>query len=120
MNFNIISYCIYIPIIFFITLKIGWILYKNGEVFLCDMFTNDVELVKNLNKLLLIGYYLINLGAATLTITYWDTVENVVEMLNTLATVLGKTIIVLALLHFNNIFWIILLNRKKQPVATLK
>jgi len=116
MNFNILSYCIYIPIIFFITINVGWILYKNGEVFLCDMLTNDVELVENLNKLLLIGYYLINLGAATLTITYWDTVENPDEMIRTLSDVLGKTIAALALLHYNNIFWIILLNRKKQTI----
>jgi hypothetical protein len=91
-------------------------LYKNGEVFLCDILRNDTELVENLNKLLLIGYYLINLGAATITITFWDTVDNVVEMCNALSSVLGKTILVLALLHYNNIFWIKFLNRKKQPI----
>jgi hypothetical protein len=77
---------------------------------------NDPILVENLNKLLLIGYYLINLGAATITITFWDTVENLTEMIHALSSVLGKTILVLALLHYNNIFWIKFLNRKKQPI----
>lgn len=116
MNFNIISYIIYIPVIFFITIKVGWILYKNGAVFLCSIFQNDVVLRENLNKLLLIGYYLINLGAATITITYWDTVENLFEMINTLSGILGKTILALALLHYNNIFWITFLNKKKQTI----
>ncbi|AXG67951.1 hypothetical protein KORDIASMS9_00133 [Kordia sp. SMS9] len=116
MNFNIISYILYIPIIFFITIKVGWILYKSGEVFLCSIFQNDIEMTQNLNKLLLIGYYLINLGAATITITFWDTVENLPEMINTLSKILGSTIVLLALLHYNNIFWITFLNRKKQPI----
>ncbi|MFK7748636.1 MAG: hypothetical protein AB8B65_09610 [Kordia sp.] len=116
MNFNIISYILYIPIIFFITIKIGWILYKSGEVFLCNIFQNDIEMIQNLNKLLLMGYYLINLGAATITITYWDSVENIPEMINALSNILGKTIIALALLHYNNIFWITILNRKKQTL----
>ncbi len=116
MNFNIISYLIYIPIIFFITVKVGWILYKNGEVFLYSILTNDAEIVENLNKILLIGYYLINLGAATITIAYWETVATSYEMISTLSDVLGKTILLLALMHYNNIFWIIFLNRKKQTL----
>lgn len=114
MNFNIISYLLYIPIIFFITVKVGWILYKNGEVFMCNIIQNDPEIVASINKILLIGYYLINLGAATITIAYWETVQNGYEMMNALSDVLGKTILALAIMHYNNIFWIKFLNRKKQ------
>jgi len=114
MNFNIISYIIYIPIIFFITVKVGWILYRNGEVFLCSILSNDIENAENINKILLIGYYLINLGAATITIAFWETVETSYEMVNTLSDVLGKTILALALMHYNNIFWIKFLNRKNK------
>lgn len=114
MNFNIISYIIYLPIIFFITIKVGWILYKSGEVFLCDLFKNDEETAQSLNKLLLIGYYLINLGAATITIAFWDAVYNSTQMIAALSDVLGKTILALAILHYNNIFWIKFLNRKNK------
>ena len=116
MNFNIISYLVYIPIIFFITVKVGWVLYKNGEVFLYSILSNDIEVAENINRILLIGYYLINLGAATITIAFWDTVETSYEMVNTLSDVLGKTILLLALMHYNNIFWIKFLNRKKQTL----
>ncbi|WP_298422252.1 hypothetical protein [uncultured Kordia sp.] len=114
MNFNILSYIIYIPIIFFITIKVGWILYKSGEVFMCDMFKDDTEIVASLNKILLIGYYLINLGSATITIAFWDSVSTSYEMMNALSDILGKTILVLAILHYNNIFWIKFLNRKNK------
>ncbi|WP_046756915.1 hypothetical protein [Kordia jejudonensis] len=116
MNFNIISYLLYIPIIFFITVKVGWILYKNGEVFLYTILSNETEIVESLNKILLIGYYLINLGAATITIAFWETVTTSFEMINALSNVLGTTILILALMHYNNIFWIKFLNRKKQTI----
>ncbi|MCH2194075.1 hypothetical protein [Kordia sp.] len=114
MNFNVIIYIIYIPIIFFIMIKVGWLLFKNGEVFLCDIFQNDLEMTQNVNKLLLIGYYLINLGATTITITLWDNVESIHEMISTFSSILGKTILLLVIFHYNNIFWIKFLNRKKQ------
>lgn len=114
MNFNIISYLIYLPIVFFITIKIGWILYKSGEVFLCNTLQNEPEIVASLNKILLIGYYLINLGAATITIAFWETIQTSSEMINILSDTLGKTILVLGVLHYNNIFWIKFLNRKNK------
>ncbi|WP_336126935.1 hypothetical protein [Mesoflavibacter sp. CH_XMU1422-2] len=52
MNVNIITYCIYLPIIVFITVRIGWICYKNGELFLINLF-EDIAIVKSINNLLL-------------------------------------------------------------------
>ena len=78
------------------------------------IFQNDLEMTQNVNKLLLIGYYLINLGATTITITLWDNVESIHEMISTFSSILGKTILLLVIFHYNNIFWIKFLNRKKQ------
>ena len=106
MNYNIVTYSVYLPIIFFITIRIGWIFNKNGEVFLLNIFKGNTALVKNINRLLLIGYYLVNLGYAVVTISFWEKVESPIEVINTLSGVLGKIIILLAILHYNNIFWL--------------
>ena len=105
MNYNIIIYTIYLPIIFYITFKIGWMFYKNGEIFLLNIFKDKV-LVKNINNLLLIGYYLINLGYAVITISFWDKMNNEIDMINALTYTIGKIIIILAILHYNNVFWL--------------
>ncbi len=106
MNYNILSYILYLPLIFFITIKVGWMFYKNGELFLITLFENNITLTKNINNLLLIGYYLVNLGYSIITISYWDKIDNLIELINSLSSTLGKIIVLLALLHYNNIFWL--------------
>ncbi len=106
MNYNIISYIIYLPIIFFITIKVGWMFYKNGELFLSNIFGSDLALVKKVNSLLLTGYYLVNLGYSILTIAYWERINHTLELINVMSSTLGKIILLLALLHYNNIFWL--------------
>ena len=106
MNYNILSYLLYLPTIFFITIKVGWLFYKNGEIFLASIFINNPILAKNTNNLLLLAYYLTNLGYAVITIAYWDKISNIIDLINTLSSILGKIIVILALLHYNNIFWL--------------
>ncbi|QRM88064.1 hypothetical protein FG167_02105 [Lacinutrix sp. WUR7] len=87
-------------------IKVGWLFYKNGELFLLNLLNNNLPLVKNINNLLLTGYYLTNIGYAIITIAYWQSIENTIELINSLTTTLGKIIMLLALLHYNNIFWL--------------
>ncbi|NQY29082.1 MAG: hypothetical protein HRT69_06380 [Flavobacteriaceae bacterium] len=109
---NIISYIIYLPIVFILMIKIGWILYENGEVFLNAIFKDDKTLVKNTNNILLAGYYLINLGFATITISCWEDIYTIEQLISFLAEVLGKIIITLAIMHYNNIFWLNYLSKR--------
>lgn len=94
-------------------LKVGWLFYKHGEVFLMDLFKQDKPLVRSINKLLLIGYYLLNIGYAILTIAYWEHLENAIDIINSLSITLGRIIIVLALMHYNNIFILKFINKQK-------
>ncbi|MET2985889.1 hypothetical protein [Aureibaculum conchae] len=106
MNLNLIAYSVYLPIISLITIKTGWSLYKNGKLFLANLFNNDKVLVQRINKILLMGYYLVNLGYAIITISYWAKIKTEVELINSLTFTLGKLILILAILHYNNIFWL--------------
>ncbi len=93
--------------------KVGWLFYKNGEVFLLNLFHNNTALVKSINNLLLIGYYLTNIGYAIITISYWENLSSIVEMINSLSKTIGKIILLLAIMHYNNIFWLRQLNKSK-------
>ncbi|WP_179008744.1 hypothetical protein [Winogradskyella forsetii] len=84
-------------------LKVGWLFYKNGDVFLSHLFNQNKPLVTSINKLLLIGYYLLNIGYAILTIAYWEHLENAIDMINSLSITIGRIVILLAIMHYNNI-----------------
>ena len=103
MNYNILTYSIYLPIIVFITVKVGWIFYTHGKVFLSFLFQKNEALVKSVNNILLTGYYLVNIGYAIITIAFWEPIYSFIQMINALGNHLGIIIIGLALLHYNNV-----------------
>lgn len=114
MNYNILTYCIYLPIIAVIMVKVGWMFYTHGEIFLLHLFHNDQTVVKPINNLLLIGYYLVNIGYAIITIAFWETVDTLPQILNTLSEHLGIIIIGLAVLHYNNVLCLNYLVKSKR------
>ncbi|MBL4663087.1 MAG: hypothetical protein JKY22_05935 [Flavobacteriaceae bacterium] len=71
-------------------------------MFLLKIFDNNTT-AKTINKLLLVGYYLVNIGWAVLAISLWDIVSSLPEVIETLARNIGQIMLFLALLHFNNI-----------------
>ncbi len=95
-------------------IKVGWLFYKHGEVFLLNLCETNYALAKSINNLLLIGYYLINLGYAIITLAYWENIQSINEMINTLSTTLGRIIILLAVLHYNNVFCLTYLIKSKS------
>ena len=112
MDYNTLSYLIYVPITFFIMVYVGWMCYKNGEVFIARIFGSETELVKSINKLLLVGYYLVNLGYATFTLFVWPTRDSLEVTIQLLATKIGIIVVILGILHYLNIFAIAYLGPK--------
>ena len=104
--YNIISYIIYLTITFYITIRVGWICYSNGEIYIRQMLQERQDWVKPVNNLLLIGYYLVNLGFASITLSTWNPVENIGQMIAMIATKTGFIMLVLGMMHYSNL-WII-------------
>ncbi|MGB0521605.1 MAG: hypothetical protein ACPGJS_01535 [Flammeovirgaceae bacterium] len=103
-SLNIIAYCIYLPITFFITIQVGWICYKNGVVYLKGILKGDHQWLEIVNKLLLIGYYLVNLGYAAITLSYWNHIATVNELIGELASRIGFITITLGIMHGVNLW----------------
>ena len=114
MNYNLLTYCIYIPIIGIIMIKIGWLFYNHGEIYLMHLYHHNETLVKSINNLLLIGYYLLNLGYAIITIAYWEKLYSIYDIISSLSHHLGIIIIGLASMHYNNILVLNYLVNSKQ------
>ena len=101
-NYNIIGYAIYLPITFFITIVVGRICYTHGEIYLLGIINDHPDTVRFINKLLLVGYYLVNLGFAAITLSFWPLLTNFEILIGTIGYKLGQITMLLGVLHFNN------------------
>lgn len=106
MNFNIASYLIYLPVTFYIIIVVGLMFFRNGEYYIENIFPGNPQLVRVINRMLLLGYYLLNLGYVTLIISFWQHINSIQQMCEVLSSRIGIIMLVLGALHFNNMFCI--------------
>lgn len=107
---------IYAPITIYITVVVGYQCYKNGLVYVQSIFRDDSISVA-INKILLIGYYLTNIGYAIMVIKDWDKVDTVYQMLNELSVRIATIILMLACLHYINIIVLSLWRKTTKKIS---
>lgn len=102
MTWNLIGYLIYGLITIYTILVIGKRLHRDGIFFVQKVFPEG-ETGKIVNNLLLLGYYLVNIGYAFMTISSWQTISGLGALFGALAEHIGLIYLLLAVLHYNNI-----------------
>ena len=118
MNLVILSYALYMPITVVLTIWVARTLFTNGRVFLVDIFHGNELLADSVNKLLLVGFYLINIGYAVYTMRIFETISSVQTLIETLSLKLGAIILILGGMHFFNLFvFFKLRKRAKEAIA---
>lgn len=103
MNFNILAYAIYLTISALLTVWVARVLFKNGRVFLIDIFHGDDSLADAVNRLLLVGFYLINFGYMVLVMQS-DVLPTAQFMLEILSIKIGRILLILGGMHFLNLY----------------
>ena len=98
-------------IMFYVIAVVGWKLYIYGRPFLMENMSEETHLVNPVNKLLLMGYYIFNLGYVALSIQDWETIHTIPELINTLGLKTGGIIILLGLMHYINLIWLSFLHQ---------
>ena len=78
-------------------------LFHNGAVFLEDVFEDNPQLAKAVNHLLVVGFYMANLGYAALLLQS-NAVADGVGAVELLVRKLGVLLVSLAGLHFANMY----------------
>jgi hypothetical protein len=96
-----------------LTIWLARTLFKNGAVFLRDVFADKPELADAVNRLLVVGFYLLNLGYACLLLEA-DPVGSPVAAIETLARKLGALLLSLGVMHFLNMFLFHRIRRRAQ------
>lgn len=86
------------------TVWVARTLHKNGRIFLLDAFKDKEEMADSVNHLLVVGFYLINVGFILLFLRFGTKPETLVEGVEYIATKLGVVLLVLGFMHFFNMF----------------
>jgi hypothetical protein len=119
MYYFIVAYAAYLIVSILLTIYVARTLFRNGKVFLVDIFHGNRELADSVNNLLLVGFYLINIGYAVYTMQADEPVGNVQQAIEMLSLKLGRIILILGGMHFFNLFvFFKLRNRAKAEQQT--
>jgi hypothetical protein len=100
----VFTYGIYLAISIGLTIWVARTLFKNGRIFLVDVFHGNEPLADSVNHLLVVGFYLINLGYVSLQMKIEDPILNPEQGMEALATKVGLVLLVLGAMHFMNLF----------------
>jgi hypothetical protein len=98
----VVTYGVYVVLSLAITIWVGRSLNKNGRVFLIENFQGREALADSINHLLLIGFYLVNIGFVSLALRYGTKPTDAVEAVEFLSTKIGLVVVVLGGMHFFN------------------
>ena len=94
------SYLAYLVLSITVTVWVARTLHKNGRIFLVDAFHGNEPLADSINHLLVVGFYLINVGFVSLALKYGDKPENLQGVFEALSTKEGVVLLVLGAMHF--------------------
>ena len=103
MNETTITYAIYLLIAIPVTIWVARTLHRNGRVFLIECFGGDEDMADSVNHLLVVGFYLINIGFVTLYLKLDVIVEGTTGIFEALSGKLGVVLLVLGAMHFLNL-----------------
>lgn len=103
MSWTVITYLSYLAVSVPLTVWVASTLSRNGVVFLADVFEGKKELVAAINRLLVVGFYLVNLGFVMLYLRLDAAVLGLTGVVETVSLKIGVVMLVLGALHFGNI-----------------
>jgi hypothetical protein len=104
MSVVVISYLAYVVISIALTVWVARTLHRNGRVFLVEAFHGNEHMADSVNHLLVVGFYLINVGYIALALKYGEKPADVQGALEFLSTKVGLVLVVLGVMHFFNMF----------------
>ena len=114
MNYFLVTYAVYLLASLALTIWVAKVLFKNGRIFLVDIFHGNIPLADSVNKLLVVGFYLINIGYMSLALKESGSIPAVQNVVEVLSYKLGCIILILGGMHFFNLLVFFKLRNRAQ------
>ena len=103
IDFVVVTYGCYLAISIALTIWVARTLFRNGRVFLVDVFHGNAALADSVNHLLVVGFYLVNLGYVTMALKLGYDVTSTRGSIEALSAKVGWVLLVLGGMHFLNL-----------------
>lgn len=103
MSPTVITYLVYIALSVALTIWVARTLKRNGAIFLIDAFHGEEKVAAATNQLLVVGFYLINLGFVSLMLRVGQPVTTAQQGIEALASKLGAVALLLGAFHLANV-----------------
>lgn len=100
----VLTYALYLSISITMTIWVAQTLFRNGRAFLVEVFHSNAELADSVNRLLVVGFYLINLGFICRMLATDVDVNGARAAIELLSQKLGIVLLILGAMHFFNLF----------------
>lgn len=104
MDWTATSYLTYLAITVPLTIWVASTLSSNGRVFLEDVFDDNAALADAINKLLVVGFYLLNVGFVLLYLRTGEVAVDLPSLMEVVSLKVGVVMVVLGLIHFTNVY----------------
>ncbi|MFE6686754.1 hypothetical protein ACFVFQ_09790 [Streptomyces sp. NPDC057743] len=104
MDLTVVAYVIYLVVSIGLTIWVARTLSRNGRLFLADVLHGNEKLADAVNHLLVVGFYLVNLGFVALYLQDDATLASSRQIFEALSQKLGVVLLVLGLMHLGNVF----------------
>ena len=114
MNDTFIAYLLYLTITVPLVVFVARTLHRHGAVFLRVVFHGDNALAESVNHLLVVGFYLLNLGYVSLFLRTDEAVAGGEGVLELVSKKVGTVAIILGVVHLANVF---VFNRLRRNAA---
>ena len=98
------SYFVYLFISVNLTIWVARTLHKRGAIFLVDAFHGNAELAASVNHLLVVGFYLINIGFVALALKTEAVIGNTRAAIELVSDKVGYVMLILGAMHFFNLY----------------
>lgn len=104
MDLTVLTYTVYLVLSIALTVWVARTLFRHGRVFLVDVFDGNESIADSVNHLLVVGFYLVNLGYVSLALRLDRGVADTSQSIEALSQKLGLVLLVLGAMHFANLF----------------
>lgn len=98
-----LEYGVYLLLSLGVTIWVGRTLFRSGRPFLVDAFHGNETMADSVNNLLIIGFYLVNIGFMLLFLSSKQHPATGIDVIEHLSKSVGVVVVVLGVMHFINL-----------------
>jgi hypothetical protein len=103
-TYNVAAYFIYLPVALVLTWLVAGTLFKNGIIFMRDIFFGREEMARATTSLFKSGFYLLNVGFALYILEIYSDLTGIQDTIEVLSTKIGGFAIYLGIMLFLNLY----------------